>query len=215
MWGQPLSAVQWSEAPPRAHNRQLLCVCRTLEPGSRRTPLFHPTLQNQYRRHFIHRLPAFLHREVSLAQQPVGLGRGEAFVPEMNRDAKVLAQFLSEDLHFVGLIPLRAAHAQRQPYHNLLHVILTDYALKMSEVMPLVLALERLQPLRGYPEWVRNRDSDAAGAYVEAQDAADLDPTGIAILGIGAVSKVRSRVFGIELHGRDYMRDRTIGRAIL
>src|SRR5580658_6642496 len=167
---------------------------------------FHPPLQNQHRRHPVNGLPALLDREIGFAQQPVGFGRSEPLVPEMHRQPKSLAQFFGKDLHLVGLNPFGPAHAQRQPDHNLPHVILLNHPLQVFKVVPLGSALQGLETLGRDPKGVRYGHADPAGAYVKAENPADGELAGVAILGTALASLLRiwlarNDVVGVNFHG--------------
>src|SRR5580658_2011723 len=144
---------------------------------------FHPPLQNQHRRHPVNGLPALLDREIGFAQQPVGFGRSEPLVPEMHRQPKPLAQFLGKDLHLVGLNPFGAAHAQRQPDHDLPHVIFLNHPLQVFKVVPLSCALQSFQTLRRDPERIRHGHADSARAHVETKNPSDRELARLAVLG--------------------------------
>jgi len=83
--------------------------------SSLQAPTLHETLQDQHCRKPVHNRTPLLDRKFSLAQQSIGLCRGQALIPKMYRELKTLAQFLREDLHLFRLRAFQSAHAQRQP----------------------------------------------------------------------------------------------------
>ncbi len=71
------------------------------------------------------------------------------------------AQFLGEVLHFSGLCPFGAAHAQGQADYDLSHLVLADDSCQLLKVQPLVLPVERLQSLRRDAQRVGNGQPDS------------------------------------------------------
>src|SRR5271165_2423466 len=165
---------------------------------------FHPGLQNQDCGHAVDGLAAFLDGKFGLAQQAVGFGRGETFVPKMNGEAEAFLQVVGEGPHLFRLGSFRAAHAQRESDHDLPYIVVTNHALEVGEVVALVPALESFKTLGGDAEEIGDGDADAAGADVEAEYAA-----------MGSVSFggriVWEEVFGrpgqVGRHGLDYRPD--------
>ena len=102
----------------------------------------HPRLQDQNRRHLINNLPSSLNRHVGFAQKPVGLGRRQAFIPQVDRDMQALVQFVGETPHFFRLSAFRPAHPQGKPDHDLGDTIFARQLLELLEIKTLVLSLE-------------------------------------------------------------------------
>ena len=53
---------------------------------------------------------------------------------------------------------------------DLLHLVLANEAIKVSEIILLILAMKCFQALSGDAERIRNGDADAPRAHVEAED---------------------------------------------
>src|SRR5579864_3655441 len=80
-----------------------------------------------------------------------------------------------------------------------------NHALEVGEVVALVLALESFKTLGGDAEQVGDGEADAAGADIEAQNAA---PGGWAILLVAGSRKLPGRPGRVGRHGLDYKRQR-------
>jgi len=122
-------------------------------PKSKCVPLgdfsgFHPILQNQHRGHAVYGFAALLDGKIGVAQDAVGLARGEPFVPEMHGQAESHAQILGEMLHFFRLSSLISAEAERVADHDFRNLILANNSPELLEIQPLVLAPDGLEPLR-------------------------------------------------------------------
>src|SRR6266571_654974 len=89
----------------------------------------------------------------------------------MDRKLKTPAQLFRELRHFLGLRSFLPAHAQRVPQHNLFHLVFADGPFQPSEIGAIILALQRLQPLRRDAQRVSNGQPHAAAAVVDGQDA--------------------------------------------
>ena len=79
----------------------------------------------------------------------------------MHRQTKALSQVFGKVLHFCGLRTLRSAHSQRIAHHNLRDLILPDDFSQLSKVCLLVLPLQSFEPLRSYPQRIRNGHTDS------------------------------------------------------
>src|SRR5579859_738468 len=137
------------------------------------TPRLHEALQDQHGGHAVHRLRPPLGAHFVFPQQAVGLRRGESLVPEVDWKLKTLAQLFRELRYFLGLRSFLPAHAQRVPQHNLFHLVFADGPLQPPKVGAIVLALQRLQPLRRDAQRVGNGQPHAAAAVVDGQDASE------------------------------------------
>src|SRR3954469_25342785 len=127
---------------------------------------FHPVLQDQHCGHTIDRLAALFDRKIGFAEKPVGLGGGEALIPKMDRQAKFLAQFFGEELHFFGLNAFHPAQPKRIANDDFRNLIIIDYPGKLLKSQPLVLPLKSWQTLRGKTQRIRNSHSDTPGTYI-------------------------------------------------
>lgn len=84
---------------------------------------FHPALENEYRCHPVDSRCALVDANLALAEDAVGLRRGEAFVPKVNRQLKPAIQFGRKLPHFSGLRPFCTAESQRQTDHDFPHFV--------------------------------------------------------------------------------------------
>src|SRR5947208_16494774 len=90
----------------------------------------------------------------------------------MNWEAELVAEGFGEGAHLFGLRAFGAAHAEREADDDLFDFMFADYLLEGVEVVAFVLAMESFEALGGDAEGVGDGDADAAGADVEAKDAA-------------------------------------------
>ena len=135
-------------------------------------PALHPALKDQNRGHAVYGLTALFNREIGLAEQAVGFGRSQSFVPKMNWQAEAFAQILRENLHLFGLRTLGTAHAQREANYDFFHRVFLDNTAKVGKIVTLIPALEGFQALGSDAERIGHRDANAARSYVEAENAA-------------------------------------------
>lgn len=89
----------------------------------------------------------------------------------MHRQPELLAQIVREALHLLRLRPFRPAHAQRITHHDLRNLVLANQLTQPLEINPLVLALQRLLPLRRDSEQIRNRNPDPLRSNIEPQNS--------------------------------------------
>jgi hypothetical protein len=120
----------------------------------------HPTLQNQNGGEAIHDLAATFDGHLRIPENAVGLGRGKAFVAQMDGQLEFLVKLFGEELHFVGLYSLGAAHTQRISHDDFGHVVFADDLLELPKIQALVLPAHGGEPLGGDSEQVRNRHAD-------------------------------------------------------
>lgn len=109
----------------------------------------HPGLEDQNGGHLVDDLAPAQNRHVGLAEQAVGFGRSKSFVPQVYWQADLRAEFIGEAMHFLGLDSFSAAHAQREPDHDLGHIVISNHLREFFEVQPFVLPLEGFESLRG------------------------------------------------------------------
>ena len=64
------------------------------EPLGPSSSVFHPPLQDQHRRHSIHRLTSFFDGKLRFTEQPIGFGGSEALIPQMNWDFEVFTKII-------------------------------------------------------------------------------------------------------------------------
>src|SRR5260370_33053090 len=80
-------------------------------------------LQDQDCGHAVHGLGALTAADFSIAQQPVGFGRSEPLIPEMDGKLELLPQFLGKLRYFLRLSTFLPAHTQGITYNNFAHLI--------------------------------------------------------------------------------------------
>ena len=90
----------------------------------------------------------------------------------MDRQLEVLAKIVGKRLNLLGLDPFGAGHTQREPNHDLLYLIVTDYAMEIGEVVFLILPVQCVKALSGNTQGVRDGDPNAARSDVKSEDAA-------------------------------------------
>jgi len=129
-------------------------------------PGVHPALQNQDCSHLIDDLPPACNRHLSFAQQAVGLGRAQAFIPEVHGQRETLAQLFCEALHFLGLNAFGPAHAQWVPHNDLGHFVFVDHLFQLGEIQALVLPVKGFESLCGNTEGVGYGEADPLGPDV-------------------------------------------------
>lgn len=117
-------------------------------------------------------LAAALDGHFGLAEEAVGLGGAEAFVPEMDWQLKTLTQFFGEAPHLFGLDTFGSAHAQRVADDHLDDLVLADYIFQLGEIQALVLAMQGFDSLGGDAEQIGDGQANPLGAYIEAESPA-------------------------------------------
>ena len=95
---------------------------------------FHPALENEYRRHPVDSRCALVDANLALAEDAVGLRRGEAFVPKVNRQLKPAMQLCRKLAHFSGLRAFCTAESQRQPDHDFPHFVVLNQRFEGGKV---------------------------------------------------------------------------------
>jgi predicted PurR-regulated permease PerM len=91
---------------------------------------------------------------------------------------KAFAQLFRKFSHFLRLRALLSAHPQWIPKNNFLDFILADGPLQPAKVGPMVLALQRLDSLRGDAQRVSYGKAHAAAAVIYGQDASGVSHAG-------------------------------------
>jgi hypothetical protein len=129
-------------------------------------------------------LSALFYREVGFAEETVRFGRGEALVPEVNREFEMLPEVVGEGVNLFGLDPFSARHAKGEADDDFFHFVFADDAVEELEIVLAVLAVESFKALGGDAEGIGDCDSDPARADVEAENAVGM---GIGIGGHGRI----------------------------
>ncbi len=106
-------------------------------------------------------------------EMAVGLGGGEALVPEVDGEAEVGAELLGEGLRLGGLWALVAGHVQGIADDGFGGGVLAQDAGDGFHVGAGVGAVQGEERLRGVAERVGDGDADAAVANIEGEDAGD------------------------------------------
>lgn len=88
----------------------------------------------------------------------------------MDRDFELFAEILGKGMDFLRLSAFDTAHAKWEADDDLLHLVLANEAVKVSEIILLVLAMKCFKALSGDAERIGNGDPDAPRAHVEAED---------------------------------------------
>ena len=89
----------------------------------------------------------------------------------MDRKLKAFAQLFRKLRHLLRLRAFLSAHTQRVSQHDFLDFILADRPLQPAKIGAIVLALQRLNPLRGNAQRIGYGQSHATAAVVNGQDA--------------------------------------------
>ncbi len=132
---------------------------------------FHPSLKDQDGGHAVDGLAALLDRQVRFAEEAVGFGGGQAFVPEMDGKFEMLAQIVGESVNLFRLDAFGAAHAKGQADNDLLDFVFPYDAVQMLEIVFLVLAVKGIESLRSDAQGIGDGDADAACADIETEHA--------------------------------------------
>ena len=104
-------------------------------------------------------------------EDPLSLDGGQALIPIAQGNAGVLGQAFCEFASVVRLRAFAAAQVQRVAHENEAHATLFDQFGERREVLADVRALKRGKPLSGDAEGVAERQSDAAFAEIEGENA--------------------------------------------
>ena len=136
-------------------------------------PLLHPALQDQGCGHAVDGSAPFLDGKFGFAQEAVGFGGSQAFVPKVDGELEVFAEILGKCMNLLGLRAFEARHAEGESDDHLFDVIFADDAIEISEIVLFVLAFQGLKALGGNAEGVGYGEANSAGAYIEGEDARD------------------------------------------
>ena len=131
----------------------------------------HPALEDEDGGHLVYDLAAAFDGHIGFAEEAVGLGGAEAFVPEMDWQLETLAQFLGEALHFFCLDAFGSTHAERVADDELGYLVLADYSFQLGEVEAFVLAVQGFDSLGSDTQKIRDGEANPLGADIEAEDA--------------------------------------------
>ena len=114
---------------------------------------------------------AALDRHLGFPQQAVGLGGGQAFVPEVDGQAEAAADFFGEGLHLFGLDPFAAVMRRGRPITISATLCSRMTCSSWAKSSALVLPLKGFQSLRRDAQRVGNGEADPPRAYVHAQNS--------------------------------------------
>jgi hypothetical protein len=108
-------------------------------------------------------------------EMAVGFGGGEALVPEVDGELELIAEGLGEGLRAGGLGALVAGHVEGVADDCFGDgAVLAQDAGDGFQVVAQFGAMQREERLRGVAERVRERETYAALAYVEAENSGDI-----------------------------------------
>lgn len=114
----------------------------------------------------------FLTCMAGFVQDSMGRFRGQALVPEVNRQASQRAQFGGKGLRLGGLRAQLAGEMERIADHDSSHAKPPRQARQRAQILaPVAAALQRQHRLRGQPQFVGDGYADAAIADIEAKIA--------------------------------------------
>ncbi len=74
----------------------------------------------------------------------MGLGAGQALIPEMYGQAEAATNLFRKGLHFLSLDAFAPNHAQGESDHDLGNSMLANDLLELNEIKALVLPVKRL-----------------------------------------------------------------------
>lgn len=129
------------------------------------------TLQNQHRSDLVDDFPMFREGASGGVQVPMGLGRGEALIPEVNGEREGLAEGLGKEVGFGGLRADIAGHIEGVADDDGGAAEFALQAAEGFEVLTHVFADKGENRLGGEAEFVGDSDADAAVSEIEAQEA--------------------------------------------
>ena len=128
-------------------------------------------LQNQHGSHLIDDLAMAGGGAAGGVEMAMGLGGGEALVPEVDGEGEGSAERFGEGVGFGGLGADVAGHVERIAEDDGGAAEFAEQAAEGFEVLLRVFADQGEDGLRGEAELVGDRDADAAVAEIEAQEA--------------------------------------------
>lgn len=110
--------------------------------------------------------------EISLIEEVVGFGAGEAFIPEQDREIEFLVEPVAIGARFARFLTFVPVHVNREPKDNSLYVELTDDPGKSRQVVRGGLAMEGCEGTD--PGLIAGADcqTDAARAEIDAEESA-------------------------------------------
>jgi len=133
---------------------------------------FHKRLQNQRGGHLIDDAAMFLAGVAGFVEDMVSLAGGQPLVPEVDGEAGQLAEFGGKGLSFGGLRACIAGEMHGIAYHNAYDAKAPAEARQGAQIVAaVVMPLQRQHRLRGQAQFVRDGNTDAAVADVEAKIA--------------------------------------------
>ena len=140
--------------------------------GRAGTPVLHwgagiePALQDQHRGHLIDDFTPAADGHVGLSKQSIGLGGGEALIPQVYGQLETPPKLFGELAHLVGLRALRATQSKWKANDDFHHLVVADNLFQLLEIEPFVLPSDGFEPLGRDPEGIGDGYADSLGAYV-------------------------------------------------
>lgn len=127
-------------------------------------------LQDQHRGETINSFTTLFDAHFALAQHAIGFNAGEALVPEMHRERKLLFQQLGEFARFFRRGALRSTKAKRQTHDDLANLIPCNYVSEKGEIGSLVFAQQGRKALRGDAKRIGDGETNAAGSIIDRKN---------------------------------------------
>lgn len=129
------------------------------------------TLKDQHCSHLIYNSFVLAAGQARGVQMTVSLGRRKPFIPQVDRQSRLLMENFCKGLRLCGLRALVSGHIKRVSDNNGGAVVPADQALKRFEVLPAIGADQCKHRLRRKPQRVGYSDTNAPVADVEAHDS--------------------------------------------
>jgi hypothetical protein len=134
-------------------------------------PRIQKRLQNQHRRHLVDD-PLTSHRSMScLIQMPMGLGRRQPLIPQVNRNPKLRPQLFCKRLRLGRLRALVPRHIQRIPHNGLGNAMFAQHPSQPFEIRSPVRAMQRKKRLRRVSQRIRDSQPNPPIAHIKPKDS--------------------------------------------
>lgn len=133
-------------------------------------------MQNQAGGDAVHFAFAFVTGEFFLIQQLAGLPTSEALIVEVDWNTERVLEQLGELFGFQCLCTGSPPETEWMAYDEFLHIIFFYNLGEMSKVFTAGTSYQRIEPLGGNAERVRDRQTDTPRTEIERQDALVCNP---------------------------------------
>ncbi len=131
------------------------------------------TLQHNRSGGLVHFLFSFFTPDASLDQEPLRLGRGESFVPRLDRHNGFVLQHRDEFLNLQRRRTVAAVHVPRESNENQSHLFVLYDFLEPFEKLYERFRWNELQRRGNHLQFITHRDADAFGSMIEGENAHD------------------------------------------